>query len=359
MRTQGEVERVDTLVIGGGQAGLSVGYHLARRNIPFLILDAAPRVGDAWRQRWDSLQLFTPARYAGLPGSRFPSRGDAFPTKNQMADYLEQYAERQRLPMRSGVRVDGLSRQGDGFVVNAGERRFEAATVVVAMANYQVPKVPAFAGELDPRIVQLHSSEYRNPAQLRDGGVLVVGVGNSGADIGLEVARGHQTWLSGTESGHIPFRIETAIARYLLVRIVRFVGHQVLSVRTPVGRRLRPTLMHKAAPLVRVKPQDLIDAGIERVARVAGVKDGRPTLEDGRVLDVANVIWCTGFQPGFSWIHLPIFDELGDPRHERGVVTSEPGLYFVGLHFLYAMTSATVVGVGRDAERIAKVIAST
>jgi putative flavoprotein involved in K+ transport len=345
-----------TIVIGGGQAGLSVGYHLARRGLPFLILDAHERIGDAWRNRWDSLRLFTPARYDGLPGWAYPARGDAFITKNQMADYLEAYAKRFDLPVRTGVRVDGLSRQGDRFVVTAGERRFEADQVVVAMANYQVPRVPSFAPDLDPRIVQLHSLEYRNPSQLQAGGVLVVGVGNSGADIALEVARTHPTWLSGKESGHIPFRIEGLVARHLLVRMVRFVGHRVLTMGTPIGRKMRPTLLHRAAPLIRVKPEDLTAAGIKRVPRVVGVSDGRPLLADDAVLDVTNVIWCTGFEPGFSWIHLPAFGPEGEPLHERGVAVGQPGLYFVGLHYLYAMTSDTVNGVGRDAERIVRVI---
>lgn len=358
MNSQQVAERVHTIVIGGGQAGLSVGYHLARRGQEFLILDAHDRIGGAWRDRWDSLRLFTPARYCGLAGWPFPAPGDAFVSKNQMADYLEAYAARFHLPVRTGVRVDGLSRQSERFVVTAGERRFEAEQVVVAMANYQVPRVPPFARELDPRIVQLHSVEYRNPAQLRDGGVLVVGVGNSGADIGLEVARTYRTWLSGKESGHIPFRIEGFLARHLLVRMVRFIGHRVLTVSTPVGRRLRPALLHRAAPLVRVKPQDLTAAGVVRVPRVVGVRDGKPLLADDAVLDVANVIWCTGFDPGFSWIRLPIFGAAGEPLHERGIVATQPGLYFVGLHFLYAMTSDTVNGVGRDAERIAAAVAS-
>jgi putative flavoprotein involved in K+ transport len=226
------------------------------------------------------------------------------------------------------------------------------------MANYQIPKVPPFARELDSSIVQLHSYEYRNPSQLRDGGVLVVGVGNSGADIGLEVAGSHATWLSGKESGHIPFRIEGVVARQVLIRLVRFVGHRVLSMGTPLGRKFRPALLHRAAPLIRVKPQDLIAAGIVRVPRVVGVRDGRPLLADEAVLDVTNVIWCTGFDAGFSWIRLPVFGADGVPLHERGIVAREPGLYFVGLHFLYAMTSDTVNGVGRDAERIARAVAS-
>jgi putative flavoprotein involved in K+ transport len=183
-------------------------------------------------------------------------------------------------------------------------------------------------------------------------------VGNTGADIGIEVARSHRTWISGKESGYVPFRIETLVGRFLLVRLVRFVGHHVLTVRTPMGRKLRPKLMHQAAPLVRVKPQDLVAAGAERVPRVVGVRDGLPLLADGRVLEVENVIWCTGYHAGFSWVDLPVFDGEGRPMHERGIVPSQPGLYFVGLHFLYSMTSETISGVERDAKRIVAAIAA-
>ena len=357
MFKQGHSEDLQTIVIGGGQAGLAVGYHLTQRGIPFRILDANQRTGDAWRNRWDSLRLFNPARYAGLPGMRYPGRGDKFPTKDEIADYLVEYARRFRLPVQHGVKVDRLYKEGNRFVVAAGEQRLEAANVVVAMSNYQVPRRPGFAGALAPEIVQLHSHEYRNTSQLRDGPVLVVGVGNSGAEIAMEAARSHPTWISGKETGHIPWRIDTAIARFFLVRLVRFMGHHVLTVKTPVGRKLRPKLLHAATPLVRVKPGDLLKAGIPSVPRVTGVKDGLPLLADGRTLEVNNVIWCTGYHHGFPWLDLPIFDEGGEPVHEGGIVGKMPGLYFVGLHFLHSMTSATLIGVGRDAERIANVIA--
>lgn len=353
-----KVERFHTIVIGGGQAGLAVGYYLAKQRIPFVILDAYGRVGDAWRRRWDSLRLFTPTRFSGLPGFPFPG-GSEFPTKDEMADYLEAYAERFQLPVRTGVRVNRLARKGDYFTVNAEGQEFEAENVVVAMANYQVPKVPEFAQNLDPNIVQIHSYAYRNKAQLRDGRVLVVGVGNSGADIALEVARTHSTSLSGKESGAIPYRIDGFFGREIMFRVIRFIGHHVLSLKTPLGRRARPKMLFHSAPLVRVKLKDLADAGIERVPRVAGVRNGRPLLANDRTLDVNNIIWCTGFHPGFSWIDLPIFGERGIPMHEAGIVTQCPGMYFVGLHYLYAMSSATVVGVGRDAERIAKSIGSS
>jgi putative flavoprotein involved in K+ transport len=338
-------ERLETVIIGGGQAGLSVGYHLAKRGRPFMILDAGARVGDSWRNRWDSLLLFTPARIDGLPGMSFPTPGGSFITKDQMADYLESYAERFELPVRTGVKVDKLSREGNHFAISAGDASFEADNVVVAMGNCQMPRVPFFAKDLDPGIVQLHSKEYRNPTQLKEGPVLVVGAGNSGADIALEVVQTHPTWMAGKESGHIPFRIEPFVARHLLLRLVRFVGHRVLTVRTPIGRKVRPKLLAMAPPLVRVKPKDLVAAGVDRVPRVVGVRNGLPLLEDDRAVEVANVIWCTGFRPGFSWIDLPILGDRQEPAHERGVVASHPGLYFVGLHFLYSLTSETITGV--------------
>ena len=353
-------ERIDTIVISAGQAGLSVGYHLARRGVPFVILDAGERIGDQWRKRWDSLRLFTPARFSSLDGLPFPADADSFPTKDAMGDYLEAYARRFALPVRCGVRVERVSRLGERFLVIAGDQRFEADNVVVAMANYQRPRVPAFANELDPRIVQLHSFDYRNPAQFQEGAVLVVGAGNSGAEIALDAARAHDTCVAGRDTGHVPFRIDGLAARLLLVRLVlRVVFHRILTVATPMGRKVRAKVLHEGGVLVRTKPRDLTAAGITRVPRVAGVRNGLPLLEDGRVLDVANVVWCTGFHPGFSWIDLPVFGPDGEPQHDRGVVSSEPGLYFVGLHFLFAMSSVMIHGVGRDAERIADRISAT
>ncbi len=353
-------ERLQAVVIGAGQAGLSVGYHLARGGVRFVILDANERVGDSWRKRWDSLRLFTPAFLDGLPGTRFPAPAGAFPTKDEMGDYLEAYAARHALPVRSGVRVDRLSREGDRYVVTAGDARLEAEHVVVAMADFQRPRTPPFAGELDPVVGQLHSSEYRNPSQLRAGGVLVAGAGNSGAEIALEVARaGHPTWMAGRNVGQIPFRIEGLAARLVLARLVlRVLFHRLLTVRTPLGRKARPTVISHGGPLIRVKSRDLAAAGIERVPKVVGVRNGRPVVDGGRELAVANVIWCTGYHPGFSWIHLPVFGKDGQPLQEGGIVAREPGLYFVGLHFLYALSSAMIHGVGRDAERVAGTVAA-
>jgi len=227
-RTAAHSEHFDTVIIGGGQAGLATGYHLAKRDLPFVILDANERIGDAWRKRWESLRLFTPARYDGLQGWRFPAPSSSFPTKDEMADYLEAYAARFELPVRTGLKVDGLSREGDSFVITSDDHRFEAKHVVVATGANQVPKIPAFADELHSIIMQLHSSQYRYPSQLQEAAVLVVGAGNSGAEIAFEVSRTHPTYLSGKPSGQLPVRHGPAAARFFFP-VIRFVGHHVLT----------------------------------------------------------------------------------------------------------------------------------
>ena len=352
------MEHRETVIIGGGQAGLSVGYYLQQQGRDFVILDAHDRIGDAWRKRWDSLRLFTPARYSGLAGMPFPAPAFAYPTKDAMADYLESYAARFKLPVKPSVRVDKLSKQEGRFVVAAGEVRFEAKNVVVATGGYPGPRIPAFARELDPAIRQLHSSEYHRPSQLQEGGVLVVGAGNSGAEIALEVSRSHRTWLSGRHPGNEPSRAGSKVDR-LVTPVIWFVFSHVLTVNTPLGRRVATQVRSHGLPLARVRPADLLAAGVERIhARTVGARDGQPLLADGRVLDLRNVIWCTGFQPKYGWIALPIFGDDGTPIHERGVVATQPGLYFVGLFFQSAATSSLVGGVGRDAAYIADRIAA-
>ena len=357
MKTERTTEHVQVAVIGAGQAGLSVGYFLAQRGVPFVILDAQARVGDSWRQRWDSLRLFTPARFDGLAGLPFPAPAFTFPTKDEMADYLEAYARQFNLPVRTSTAVQRLWREGTQYVVDTPVTRFRADHVVVAMSSYQRPRVPEFATALDPRIVQLHSREYKSPRQLQPGDALIVGAGNSGADIAIDVAPTHRTWMAGRDPGHVPFRIETRLARFLMPFLFRVIFHRILTVDTPMGRRARHATIHKGMPLIRVKPADLARIGVERTPRVAGVKDGRPLLEDGRVLDVANVIWCTGYGSGLSWLDLPVLDADGEAIQRRGVVPGEPGLYFVGQHFMYSASSTMIHGVERDARRVAETIA--
>ncbi len=353
--------RFDVIVVGGGQAGLATGYHLAQRGLRFVILDAHDRIGDSWRQRWDSLRLFTPARYDGLPGMPFPAAPHTFPTGGEMAAYLETYAAAMKLPVRCGVTVDRVERSAGGragYVVHAGDLRLETDQVVIATSAYLEPRAPDLAKDLNPRIRQIHSAGYRNPAQFAKGAVLVVGASNSGAEIALEAARGHQVILSGRDSGKVPFRVDTRAAR-LAFRLLWFAWNRVLTVNTPMGRKMRPKVRNHGGPLVRVKPSDLTAASVERIyERTTGTDQGLPVLEGGRVLEVANVVWCTGFHHDFSWIDGLELDEDGFPRQDLGVVHNLPGVYFVGLKFQRAFSSMLVGGAGRDAAHIAQCAAS-
>jgi putative flavoprotein involved in K+ transport len=348
-------ERFQTIVVGGGQAGLASGYFLAQQGENFLILDEGLHTGDAWRGRWDSLRLFTPSQFNGLPGLPFPKPDYYFPTKDEVAGYLENYASQFNLPVRHGVKVEALHRDETGYRLSTGSSSLFARNVIVATGPYHQPYTPAFSRQLDPGIVQLHSSAYCNPQQIRVESVLVVGAGNSGVEIALELAKnGKRVWLAGRDVGRIP---ADNLGKALGGRPYWWFISRVLSVDTPVGRKMRSNVLYHGSPLIRAQRQNLVEAGVECVGRVAGVHSGKPQLEDDRGLAVEAVIWATGFRPDFKWIELPVFDEFGYPLHQRGIVQEAPGLYFVGLPFQTALSSALLGGVGADAAYVAGKIA--
>jgi putative flavoprotein involved in K+ transport len=350
--------RVGTLVIGAGQAGLATAYHLGRAGDDCLVVHEHRRVGDQWRLRYDSLLLNTPAQYDDLPGMPFPAPRHSFPTGREMADYLEAYVERHRIEVLHETVVRSVLRLEDGtYRVDCGGRPVIATNVVVATGGEKHPRVPEIAGQLDPGIRQLHSSDYRNPGQLLPGPTLVVGAGQSGADLALEVARaGHETVLSGRVNGEVPFRLGTRKSRRALPVLI-FLAHHVLTTKTPIGRRLQPKIRAGGTPLVRVKVRDLEEAGVRMLpSRTTGVVEGRPQLEDATVLEVDNVIWCTGFRQDFDLIHPPVTRADGWPDDRGGVVPSSPGLFFVGLLFQRGFYSMLIGGAGRDARYIARQI---
>ena len=348
-----DTTEIDTVIIGAGQAGLATGYHLQRRGGAFVILDAASRVGDNWRRQWDSLKLYSPAQYDGLPGLPFPARKWTFPGKDQVGDYLETYARTFELPVRLGTRVERLDADGDGYLVTTNLGAYRCRNVVVATGTFgRTPHVPDLADQLDPEILQLHSSEYRRPGQLRDGPVLVVGASHSGADIAFEVAETHPTILAGRDCGQIPPRLDSR-AMHLIFPVLIFAWRHVLTRRTPIGRKAMPEVRFHGGPMLRVKRSDLAGRGVERVtSRIEAVDGGRPVV-DGVPRAVANVVWATGFRQVFDWIHLPILGDDGWPREMRGVVADAPGLFFCGLSFQYAFSSMVLPGVGRDAAYVA------
>jgi putative flavoprotein involved in K+ transport len=341
-----------TIIIGGGQAGLAAGYFLAHHKENFIILDKDSRTGDTWRKRWDSLRLFTPSKFDRLPGMHLPYPENYMPTKDEVAGYLEEYARKFALPIRHDVKVEALRHSDQGYQVLASGSNFKARNVIVATGQYQLPHTPALAGELSPGIFQMHSSGYSNPQQVPARSVLVVGAGNSGAEIALELRRaGKQVWLAGRDVGQIP--INTPFGKAFKGKPMWwFMGH-VLTVNTPVGRKVRESTLHRGGALGRITRSEVAASGVDLVPSLTGVQSGQLKVEDGRVIPADGVIWATGFRPDYRWIELPIFDEHGLPRHRRGVVQSAPGLYFLGMFFQTALRSSLMGGVGDDAAYIA------
>ena len=345
----------ETIVVGGGQAGLAAGYFLARAGLDFTILDAHEEIGAAWDRRWDSLRLFTPARYNALPGLKFPGEPYALPGKAEVAAYLRRYARTFSLPVQSGVAVRTLHRHSGRFAAATSDgRTLTAASVIVATGANQRPHIPAFAASVSPAIVQMHSSEYREPAQLPEGKVLVVGAGNSGAQIALELAgAGRSVLLSGRDTGSLPRRLlGRDIYDWLWPTLMR------PTVDSSLGRRLMHGRLFAGDPLIGMAPRALERPGLQRVGRALSAQDGFPLLEGhGPARDIRAIVWCTGFRPDYGWIELPALGLDGRPLHRRGIATGIPGLGFVGMRFQYRMGSALLGGVGEDAEHVAGEIA--
>ncbi len=343
----------DTLVIGAGQAGLSAGYYLRRAGLRFAILDAHAEIGASWLRRWDSLRLFTPAKYNALPGMRFPGAPYSLPGKKDVAAYFKAYVERFDLPVRLNTAVLSLHQEDGRFVVTTNNGRLTASSVIVATGANQRPFIPALSASLAPGIVQLHSNEYRSPDQVPQGRVLVVGAGNSGAQIALELAAaGREVVLSGRDTGSMPRRfLGRDIFDWLWPTLMR------PTINSWLGRKIMNGHLFSGDPLVGMTKETFQVPRLTRAGRIASVRNGAPVV-DGRVLDVDAVIWSTGFRPDFGWIELPVLGLDGYPMHERGVAAGIPGLAFLGLRFMYRKGSALLGGVGEDAEHVARVIAA-
>ncbi len=340
--------RHDVIVVGAGQAGLALGFHLARHHSDFLLLDASTDIGHSWRTRWDSLRLFTPAQYDGLPGLPFPAPADTHPGKDDVADYLQRYAARFSLPVRLNCPAQRVHREDDGtYAIATPTGVLRSKQVVVATGPFQTPFVPAFAEQLDPSVRQLHSAGYRNPAQLPAGGrVLVVGAANSGLQIATElVARCRLSVAAGSTPTQLPQRI----AGRDVFTWLRGAGFFTVPADSGVGRRLRA----RGDLIIGNRVRTLRRRGISFRPRLIGITDRVARFADGSQLEVDAVVWATGYRPDYSWLHVPgVFDGDGAIRHTGGV-SEVPGLYFLGLPWQRTRGSALLGFVGVDAAALA------
>ena len=341
----GRGTRLDVVVIGGGQAGLAMAWHLTQRGLRFVVLEAAGEMAQSWRSRWDSLRLFTPARYDALPGMAFPAPPDTYPDRDAVAAFLRDYAIAFDLPVRLGMRVTGLNRIDDEFEVHAGEDVFRAQQVVVATGPFQVPFVPAATHGFDPAVTQLHSADYRNPQSLPAGPVLVVGAGNSGLQIAEELVATRQVDVSvGQKAPMLPQRL---LGRDLFWWITR-IGLMRANTATRIGRRLQA----RGEFVIGTNRRRLRRAGVRFRRRLVDAQGRTARFADGSTLDVPVVVWATGYRSDYSWISIPGVTADGRVVHRRGV-TDIPGLYFLGLSWQYTRGSALLGFVADDAAYLA------
>lgn len=336
----------DVLIIGGGQAGLAAGYHLQKMNKSFAVLDANPRIGDSWRTRYDSLVLFTPRSYSALPGRPMEGQQEQFPTKDDIADYLEQYAAHWALPVYLNTKVEKLTKEQSVFKVYTNQGIYSAEQIIVASGPFQTPSIPDVASQLPESVIQMHSSQYKNPLQLQNGPALVVGGGNSGAQIAVELAKSRDVYIAVSHSMRF---LPLHVGSISIFTWFRRLGLLNADRDTIIGRWFRkqpdPIFGFDLKELFRTKR-------IHLKPKVIGSKENNVVFQDETTLSVPNVVWSTGFKPTFDWIQISdAVDINGMPNHQRGV-SPVSGLFFVGLPWQSSRSSALIGGVGKDAEYI-------
>lgn len=333
---------VDTIVIGAGQTGLAMGYYMKQHTGNFLILDKGTEAGASWANRYDSLQLFTPRRYSSLPGLQLPGEPEGFPSKNEIASYLKAYEREFDLPVQYDTEVTRLTKNSNGFSVATNKGSFQAAQVVVATGPFQTPYTPSVSSALDPRVFQCHSADYRNPDQLLEGNVLIVGGGNSGAQIAVELAGFKETFLAVSHPlRFFPLSLAGKSSFWWFDKM----GILSASAGSVLGR----TLQKKSDPIFGSELKQAIrDGRIQLRGRVRDGKGSTIRFADTSTLAVDNIIWATGFKTDYSWIRIEGGLTGNAPQHERGV-SPISGLYFLGMPWQHRRGSGLLQGVGDDA----------
>ncbi|CAG7633342.1 flavin-containing monooxygenase [Paenibacillus allorhizosphaerae] len=341
------VKNYEVIVIGAGQAGLAAGYFLKQKGLSFQLLDEGSAVGETWRSRYDSLKLFTPRASSQLPGLPMKGAPDGFPGKDEVADYLAHYADIHELPVKLNARVTRLTSEGTGFSIVTGEEEYKARQVMITTGPFRKPFIPAVSEQLSTGVVQLHSSEYKNPSQLHEGAVLVAGGGNSGAQIALELA----------ESGR---EVHLAVSRKLRFAPLQIMNRSVFwwldrcgVLNAPADSLIGRTVRRRPDPVFVPELKRAIRNGTVRLRpRVTGQRGGTIQFADHTELEARNIVWATGFRPDYAWLNVPVaLDKEGNPLHERGI-SPVGGLYYLGLPWLRSRNSALLGGVGADARYV-------
>jgi putative flavoprotein involved in K+ transport len=338
------MRKYDVIIVGGGQAGLSLGYYLKKTNLSFLILDKGSEVGEVWKKRYDSLTLFTPNFYSSLPGTTFTGTRTLYPTKDEVVDYLKSYVKQFSIPIQHHTEVIELSQDLNEYRILTNNGEYRAQKVVVATGPFQKPFIPELSKTLSGDVLQLHSSEYRNPNQLKDGPVLVVGGGNSGAQIAVELSKGRDVYFS--VSHPLKF-IPLDVGKKSVFWYIDKLGLYRSSKDSITGKFLRK----QKDPILGSDLKPLLEKGeIQLKPRTTAVRNDAIYFNDGSDVKVENVIWSTGYRRDYSWIKISnVVDGTGAPQHRRGISDSN-GLYFLGLPWQQSRNSALLGGVGKDAE---------
>ncbi|MFP4976121.1 flavin-containing monooxygenase [Paenibacillus sp. CN-4] len=342
------IRMYDVLIIGAGQAGLAAGYDLKQSGMRFLIVDAASSVGDSWRNRYDSLHLFTPRMYDGLPGKPLKGDRNGLPDKDEIADYLEKYAQQMELPVRMNCKVVHLSKAEEVFYAETTQGRIEARNVIVATGPFQIKNVPSFSESLSEHVTQLHSSEYKNPSQLKPGTTLIVGGGNSGAQIAAEIALESNQSVSISISSKMTFK-----PLYIMNQSIFWFFEKFKLIQANTNSRLGKWLRNQPEYVYGYELRELIKKGrVSVYTRASHAINDRILFEDDSELKADNIIWATGFKRNDSWIDIAgALDATGVILHTEGV-SPVKGLYYIGLPWQTSRGSALLGWVKYDAHKI-------
>ncbi|PEK41185.1 oxidoreductase [Bacillus toyonensis] len=334
---------LDAIIVGAGQAGLTMGYYLKQEGYNFLLLESGNRIGDSWRNRYDSLQLFTPREYSSLPGMILKGEKNEFPHKDEITMYLEEYAQYFQLPVQLQTEVLKIKKEKDIFELHTSKEILQSKKVIIASGGFQQPFIPLFSQHLSSHIFQAHSSQYKSPSQIPKGRVLVVGGGNSGMQIAVELAKTHEVTMS---ISHPLTFLPLHLFRKNIFNWLEKLGLLYAEVNTKRGKWFQK----RKDPIFGFEGKKLIRSGaIKLQEKVVSVSSNNIMFQNGDTYSAESIIWSTGFAQDYKWIEIEkAVNEKGFPNHIKGI-SPVKGLYYIGLPWQSQRGSALICGVGKDA----------